>query len=384
VALALRVALGLVWIYGGATKLADTAEALRAVRAYQLLPESLVVLVGYGLPFLEIMLGLLLIVGLGTRVVAMLSAALLVAFVAGIASAWARGLQIECGCFGGGGLSTDPTRGYVEDIARDLGLLAVSAFLAFGPASKWSLDGALRGPTSAEKPGGATSRQRGRRHLAGAAALILLAAVVGVGTAAQLARLGTSDPAAGIPQGTLGRYAIAIGDSSAPAKVEVLEDYLCPFCRSLDQALGDALTRLADNGSAFVVYRPVAFLDQASTTNYSSRALAASGCVVDLGGPAAFTRMHGLLFDNQPPEGTAGLSDDELSELAAQTGVSASAASACIDEERFAGWASSASEQASKDGVAAIPTVIVNGEQVTFSGEEDPVETLRRAVDSAS
>ena len=56
------------------------------------------------LPFVEIALGvLLLILGLATRLAAVVSAALLVVFIAGIASAWTRGLRIDCGCFGGGG-----------------------------------------------------------------------------------------------------------------------------------------------------------------------------------------------------------------------------------------------------------------------------------------
>ena len=54
--------------------------------------------------------GVCLVLGLLTRAAAVLSALLFVAFIVGIASAWARGLQIECGCFGGGGTSAERRR----------------------------------------------------------------------------------------------------------------------------------------------------------------------------------------------------------------------------------------------------------------------------------
>jgi len=64
-----------------------------AVRAYQLLPEAAVTLFANALPFVEIGLGLLLLAGVGVRPTAVVSAALLVVFMAGVASAWARGLS---------------------------------------------------------------------------------------------------------------------------------------------------------------------------------------------------------------------------------------------------------------------------------------------------
>ena len=84
----------------GFLKLPDPAENVRAVRAYRILPESIVPIVGHLLPILEIVVGACLVLGLLTRMVALLSALMLAAFIIGIASAWARGLQIECGCFG--------------------------------------------------------------------------------------------------------------------------------------------------------------------------------------------------------------------------------------------------------------------------------------------
>lgn len=135
-----RLGLAAVWIVAGGLKVADTNQAVRAVRAYELLPDQLAVVVGFGLPLFEIALGLLLLVGLLIRPVAVASAGLLVVFIAAVASAWARGLAIDCGCFGGGGnVAPDQTQ-YVSEILRDLGFLAMAVFLVVFPRSPISLD----------------------------------------------------------------------------------------------------------------------------------------------------------------------------------------------------------------------------------------------------
>jgi uncharacterized membrane protein YphA (DoxX/SURF4 family) len=138
-----RIVVGGVWILAGWLKLPDPAESVRAVRAYRLLPESAASFVGHGLPALELIVGVLLVLGLGTRIVASLSALMQLAFIIGISSAWARGLQIECGCFGGGGATKNATAAYPWDIARDVGLFALSALLAVFPRTAWRLDAAL-------------------------------------------------------------------------------------------------------------------------------------------------------------------------------------------------------------------------------------------------
>ena len=141
--LAARLVVGGVWIVAGALKLPDPAASVRAVRAYDLLPESVVPTVGHLLPVLEVVVGVCLVLGLLTRVMAVVSTLLFVAFIVGIGSAWSRGLQIECGCFGGGGYDANATGDYPWEIARDVGLLLASAFLVVRPPTRWSLDALL-------------------------------------------------------------------------------------------------------------------------------------------------------------------------------------------------------------------------------------------------
>jgi uncharacterized membrane protein YphA (DoxX/SURF4 family) len=146
VGLLARLVVGGVWIVAGALKLPDPAVSVRAVRAYRLLPEAVVPTIGHALPILEIIVGVCLVLGLLTRGVAVVSALLLLAFIVGISSAWARGLQIDCGCFGGGGTIADAQKKYPWEIARDVGLLLASLWLVVRPGSKWSLDSVLYGP----------------------------------------------------------------------------------------------------------------------------------------------------------------------------------------------------------------------------------------------
>ena len=143
-ALVSRATLGVVWVAAGLLKLPDPTENVRAVRAYQLLPESLVPVIGHGLPVLELVVGACLLVGLVVRPMAVLSAVMLVAFIIGISAAWARGLSIECGCFGGGGgPSVGASDKYPWELARDTGLLFASVLLVVRPRTPFALDDRL-------------------------------------------------------------------------------------------------------------------------------------------------------------------------------------------------------------------------------------------------
>jgi uncharacterized membrane protein YphA (DoxX/SURF4 family) len=138
-----RLATGGVWIVAGAVKLPDPAQSVAAVRAYQLLPSSIVPTVGQLLPVIEVVVGVCLVLGVLTRGAAVVSALLFVAFVVGIASVWARGINIDCGCFGGGGADPDAASQYPWEIARDVALLAASLFVAWLPSTRLALDSTL-------------------------------------------------------------------------------------------------------------------------------------------------------------------------------------------------------------------------------------------------
>ncbi|MDR1078566.1 MAG: DoxX family membrane protein [Propionibacteriaceae bacterium] len=148
VSLACRLVLGVVLLWAGASKVADLETSVTAVRAFQLLPFALTRPVGYVLPVAELLVGCAIVIGLFTRWAALIGGLLMVAFMIGLASVWARGISIDCGCFGGGGeiAAEQAIKQYPLDLARDLGLLLTAAWLVWRPGRLASLDAWLFPP----------------------------------------------------------------------------------------------------------------------------------------------------------------------------------------------------------------------------------------------
>jgi uncharacterized membrane protein YphA (DoxX/SURF4 family) len=141
--LAFRLILGGVLIVAGALKVSDPYSSATSVRAYQILPVDLANFLGFVLPFAEVVIGIFLIVGIWVRLNAIAGGALMVMFIIAIGQAWIRGISLDCGCFGKGGLlETDelPVWNYTIEIARDI-VLAVFAFYIYRfPKGKLGLD----------------------------------------------------------------------------------------------------------------------------------------------------------------------------------------------------------------------------------------------------
>jgi protein-disulfide isomerase len=230
----------------------------------------------------------------------------------------------------------------------------------------------------------AKAERRRRSVIVAAIVIVLLAASVGIGIAIQSKRNAevTKGPG-GAPSGSTAQFGILTGDKSAPVTVTIYEDFQCPFCKAFEQQLGPVLRSDVNKGEIRVDYRPIAFLDRASTTQYSTRALETAACALDNGGTAVFAKLHDLLFQNQPQEGSAGLSNAQLADLAQQAGADKAAVSACQAKGTFDSWAAKATDKASKDGVNETPTYLVNGKPVTFTQNEPPTTTLTDMINAA-
>jgi uncharacterized membrane protein YphA (DoxX/SURF4 family) len=138
-----RLGLAGIWLVSGALKAIDPLQTTVAVDAYDVLPPLGVEIVAALLPWVEIALGVLLLVGLGTRLVGLLSALLMLGFLAGVTQAWARGLSIDCGCFGGGGEVAPGETAYISELLRDTGFLALAVWLTVRPRTLFALDSRL-------------------------------------------------------------------------------------------------------------------------------------------------------------------------------------------------------------------------------------------------
>ena len=146
-----RLVLGGVLLAAGLLKYQHLDKSQMAVRAYELLPISIANFLGIILPFVEIAVGILLIIGAATKVSAVLSGILMIAFIIGISQAWARGLSIDCGCFGGGGQVEPGAANYLPELLRDGGLALLAIYLFRYPQSKFGLD---RNPSDGEQNNG--------------------------------------------------------------------------------------------------------------------------------------------------------------------------------------------------------------------------------------
>ena len=145
ISLLVRLSMAGILIAAAIPKMLDSDESVRAVRAYRLLPEAVVPFVGTALPYLELVLAFVLIVGVFTRWAAIAWLVMMAAFVFGVAWAWARGYSIDCGCFGGGGDIAEGTTDYPGHMLERAGFVALGVFLLVFPRTTLSLDAWMRG-----------------------------------------------------------------------------------------------------------------------------------------------------------------------------------------------------------------------------------------------
>jgi protein-disulfide isomerase len=168
-------------------------------------------------------------------------------------------------------------------------------------------------------------------------------------------------------------------DYDVPLHIVTYIDFGCPFCNLFETTNSQTIEDLVASGTATLEVHPIAILDDSFLgARYPSRAANAVACVAAYE-PASFLDVSDAFFANQPAEGTEGLDNGAIVELVKGAGVDSGEVNSCINDERFKGWVTLATERAT-DGplpntdlekVNGTPTVIVNG--VHYQGSlEDP------------
>ncbi len=384
---AARLLLGIVWIWASLSKIAHPLTFTQAVRAYDATPEWLSKGIGYGLPVLELCLGIALIIGVTVRIAAAVSTLLIVVFLIGIIEVAARGIKLTCGCFGGGGTTVGATS-YTLDILRDVGLLVVAVFLVIWSFTHLSIEEFLARHDYVEMPSAKRMRTpEGRRRYeaqvatkqkdarsrnlylnSSIALVIVLVTLIGVGVQAGRAKISNV---------VLGKHATASGivfGKAAAATVDVYEDFGCPICKHFESTVATKLDQQVRANIAQVRFHPISILDGNSPNQYSTRAANAAICVSD-SSVDDFVDYHNRLYAGsfQPTEGTAGPGNAELISLATRSGVPKSAdtsLSNCITNGKYKPLVAQLTEKASEAGVTGTPTVYVNGKQVTATATD--------------
>jgi protein-disulfide isomerase len=165
--------------------------------------------------------------------------------------------------------------------------------------------------------------------------------------------------------------------SAGKVQVDLYVDYLCPNCKNFEDSASSALDQLVKDGKIKLVYRPIAILDQnTNPSGYSTRAGSAAGCAADGGKFLEYTKA---LYAQQPAEGSAGLTDDQLVQIGAGVGLINPSFAQCVRAGRYASWMAHNTDAAAAHNVNGTPTVLVAGKQVTASPD-----AIKTAVTAAS
>ncbi len=134
----LRLVVGIVFIYASVYKIADPGAFAKSIWYYHMIPGSLINLIAIILPWVELICGICLILGVWYDGSVILINLMTFVFIIALASAYYRGLDIDCGCFkasSGGGSSV------LKSLLFDIVLLAFTIALLFSRSRKWRLEG---------------------------------------------------------------------------------------------------------------------------------------------------------------------------------------------------------------------------------------------------
>ena len=212
----------------------------------------------------------------------------------------------------------------------------------------------------------------------GVVALVLIGIV---GWTVLGARAKEQQPVAGVQIAEIGAVqgsTLVVGKKDAPVTLDVYQDYMCPYCGQFERANRADLQQLVADGTVRLVIHPLAFLDpQSAGSQYSSRAANAVVTVAQYQ-PDKLLAFNAILYDQQPAEGSSGLSDKQIAELARSVGVD-DATVARFGADQTTAFVSSLTKAAFKnEGIKGTPTVKINGK--VFDGDVYSAGPLKAAV----
>jgi protein-disulfide isomerase len=224
-------------------------------------------------------------------------------------------------------------------------------------------------------------KERNRRVALIAGIVVLRGAIVAGGAWYGSGGKKAPSTASDAPPVAAGAATLEMGKSSAPVKVVIYEDFLCPFCRELENSTRTFLHENAAKGKVYVEYQPINLLSEYA---YSAKAMNAWAAVLKHASPEAALKLHDLLYDHQPYEQSSDqVTDAQIAAWVKQAGGDNAAVRAAMktkDAEFFA----IAQEAMSGANIQSTPTVFVNGKQLTATAVADMVTQIEAAVDQGS
>ncbi len=216
------------------------------------------------------------------------------------------------------------------------------------------------------------------------AAVVLVALAVGIGIWVVVSNESSTGSSSELTVATDGAFRItaAPAGTTPPVTVTIIEDFQCPACRAFEAQFAGTVEQLRANPDVAVDYKPIAFLDNMSTTEYSSRAANASACVAEAtagnGDFSTWLKFHDALYAQQPAEGGSGLTDDQLNSIAKQAG--AENVGQCIADGQFRDHVANTTKTVLGSGVNSTPTILINGEQYQLSTPDALLQAVNQAA----
>ncbi|MCW2754633.1 MAG: oxidoreductase [Marmoricola sp.] len=174
---------------------------------------------------------------------------------------------------------------------------------------------------------------------------------------------------------------VVVGKASAPVKVTIYEDFLCPSCKQLEDSTRDYLRENAASGTVQVTYHPINLL---TATTYSARALNAWAAVLKNGTPRQALTLHDLFFENQPYATDAdSTTNADIAKLVTRSGATGSAVTVALSTTDT-GFLTAAQQAVVTAKVTGTPTIYLNGKELAAAPVADLVTEIENAVDAAS
>lgn len=167
----------------------------------------------------------------------------------------------------------------------------------------------------------------------------------------------------------------AIKVGTGEQRMDTYIDFMCPVCNQFEQAYGDAIQGLVDDGTITLGIHPIAILDRSSQgTKYSTRAANAMYCVAVADADAVMPFVKAM-YANQPQEGSTGLTDAQILQIASSAGVTG--IDDCVKSGRYSDFVTTMTAKTPvQPGASGIgtPTIAINGQVIANSTLPEPAD----------
>lgn len=176
------------------------------------------------------------------------------------------------------------------------------------------------------------------------------------------------------------------GDGDAGATITYYGSYKCGFCADFSTGfLRDLIEEYVESGSLEIVYRNVSYLDGQPFLGSDGPAAGSAGLAVYDNEPESWRDFHDHVFENQPSEGRAWATPDQLASFAADSGVEdTDAVETAARENRYRPVLEDTDTAARDAGVEGTPTLVIDGTAINPLADESRTKTLiEDAISSA-